>query len=141
MFHPRQIPKAGAILICLAAAAIQAASPLSASAQGLRGQEKAILDLTRANWVHFRDFNGRQLIYFTHLEVYRCGILQVRYGLNGGPLDRIYELQPCDEARPNEVTTDRPYLSLPLGTAESISILLTFEDGTESAVVTQSPVK
>lgn len=141
MFHATRIPKVAAILVGVAAAVVYAAPQPTASAQGLRGQEKRILDLTKANWVHFRDFNGRQLIYFTHLEVYRCGILQVRYSLNRGPLDRIYELQPCDETRPNEVTTDRPYLSLPLGTADSISVQITFEDGTESAVVTQSPVK
>lgn len=105
------------------------------SAQGLLGQEKKLLDLTRGNWAYFRDFNGRQLIYFTHLEVYRCGIEKVSYSLNSGALDREWKLQPCDRAKPNEVTTDRPYISLPLGTAHMVAVRLIYTDGTQSPVV------
>ncbi len=108
-------------------------------AEGLRGQEKKLLKLTMSNWVHFRDWNGRQLIYFTHLEVYRCGIRKVQYSLNSDALDRTYELQPCDPKEPNTVTTDKPYISLPLGTARSISVQITFEDGMQSEIVRQKP--
>ncbi len=111
----------------------------TAWAQGLRGQEKQILGMTEGSWVHFRDFNGRQLIYFTHLEVYRCGITKVRYSLNSDALDQEYALQPCNPENPNAVTTDRPYISLPLGTAQSISVEITFEDGTKSGIVRANP--
>lgn len=122
--------------ICLLAAILvmpPAAGNLSA--QGLLGQEKKLLDLTRGSWAYFRNFNGRQLIYFTHLEVYRCGIEKVSYSLNSEALDREWELQPCDRAKPNEVTTDRPYISMPLGTAHSVAVRLTYTDGTQSPVV------
>ena len=108
-------------------------------AEGLRGQEKQLLGMTEDSWVHFRDFNGRQLIYFTHLEVYRCGITKVRYSLNSDALDQEYSLQPCNPENPNAVTTDRPYISLPLGTAKSISVEITFEDGTKSGIVRKTP--
>lgn len=110
-----------------------------AGAEGLRGQEKQILGMTESSWVHFRDFNGRQLIYFTHLEVYRCGIVKVRYSINSDALDQEYSLQPCNPENPNAVTTDRPYISLPLGTAKSISVEVTFEDGTKSGLVRKTP--
>ncbi len=104
-------------------------------AQGLLGQEQKLLDLTRGSWAYFRDFNGRQLLYFTHLEAYRCGISQVRFSLNGDALDREWKLQPCDPKDPNKITTDKVYLSFPLKTARSVSIRLTYNDGKESPIV------
>ncbi len=119
----------------LTALALTSESFYRVAAQGLAGQEQKLLDLTRGSWAYFRNFNGRQLIYFTHLEVYRCGITQVRYSLNGDALDREWKLQPCDPAKPNQVTTDKVYISLPLKTAQSISVRLTFKDGRQSPIV------
>ena len=106
-----------------------------ADAQGLLGQEPRILGLTKGSWAYFRDYNGRQLIYFTHLETYRCGISQVRYSLNSDALDHEWKLQPCDPKAPNNITTDKPYIALPLGTASSIAVQLTFNDGSKSHLV------
>jgi hypothetical protein len=106
-----------------------------AFAQGLLGQEPKILDMTRGSWAYFRDYNGRQLIYFTHLEAYKCGIAAVSYSLNSDALDKSWKLQPCDLKKPHNVTTDKPYISLPLGTAKSITVHLTFNDGAKSKVV------
>lgn len=106
-----------------------------AQGQGLAGMEPKILDMTRGSWVYFRDYNGQQLIYFTHLEVYRCGIEKVSYSINSVALDREWKLQPCDPDKPNQVTTDQPYIALPLGTGRNIAVQLTFVDGSKSAVV------
>ena len=107
--------------------------PACALAQGtLEGQEKHVLNLTKGSWAHFRDYDGQQLIYFTHLEAYRCAIDAVRYSLNGDSLDHEWKLQPCDPDQPNAITTDRPFIALPLGSAESISLQLTFPDGSTS---------
>lgn len=106
-----------------------------ATAQGLVGMEQKILDLTKGSWVYFRDYNGRQLIYFTHLESYRCGIEKVSYSLDSDVLDSEWKLRPCDPMKPNEITTDQPYVSLPLGTAQAVTIQLTFADGSKSAMV------
>ncbi len=105
------------------------------SAQGLLGQEPKVLDMTRGSWAYFRDYNGRQLIYFTHLEAYKCGISSVSYSLNSDALDKIWKLQSCDLKNPHNVTTDKPYISLPLGTAKSITVQLTFNDGAKSKIV------
>lgn len=55
-------------------------------------QMKQILNMTQNNWVSFRDFNGKQWIYFTHLESYSCGIKEVRYSINSDDLDKVWEL-------------------------------------------------
>lgn len=108
-----------------------------ASAQGMPPQQiKQILDLTKANWVSFRDWNGQQLIYFTHLESWKCGIDFVFYGLNDGPLDQMWELDACDPANPNAVLKDKPYIELPLNSVQFIKVQLIYPDGTKSSVET-----
>lgn len=102
-------------------------------------QIKPVLNMTKDNWVSFRDYNGKQLIYFTHLETYTCGIQQVRYSINSDVLDQTWELQPCDPNNPLEITKEIIYLSLPLGTAKSIAVKLTFTDGSESEIVRKTP--
>lgn len=98
------------------------------------GQEKPILEMTEANWIALRDFNGQQLVYFTHLESWRCGIAQVRYSVNSDALDQVWQLQPCDQQNPNAVTTDKPYIAFPGGSVQSVAVQLTYRDGTTSQV-------
>ena len=102
-------------------------------------QMKQILNMTQNNWVSFRDFNGKQLIYFTHLESYTCGIKEVRYSINSDDLDKVWELQPCDSKNPMAVTKDIIYLTMPLDTAKSIAVQVTFIDGTKSEIVRKNP--
>jgi len=117
--------------------ALSAASAGPAAAQGMPPEQiKNILDLTKTSWVSFRDWQGQELIYFTHLESWKCGIDYVFYGLNGGPLDREWLLDECDPNNPNVVLKDKPYIELPLGSAQSISVQLIFKDGTKSTVET-----
>ncbi len=102
-------------------------------------QMKQILNMTQNNWVSFRDFNGKQLIYFTHLESYTCGIKEVRYSINSDDLDKVWELQPCDTKNPMAVTKEIIYLTMPLGTAKSIAVQVTFADGMKSEIVRKNP--
>jgi len=102
-------------------------------------QMKQILNMTQNSWVSFRDFNGKQLIYFTHLESYTCGIKEVRYSINSDDLDKVWELQPCDTKNPMAVTKDIIYLTMPLGTAKSIAVQVTFADGTKSEILRKNP--
>jgi hypothetical protein len=100
---------------------------------------KKILNLTQNSWVSFRDFNGKQLIYFTHLEAYTCGIKAVHYSINSDDLDKVWELQPCESKGISGVKKELIYLTLPLGTAKSIAIQLLFVDGTKSEVIHKNP--
>lgn len=126
-------------LLAFAATLPNLAAALSqpALAQGMPPEQiKTVLDMTKANWVSFRDWQGKQLIYFTHLESWTCGIDYVFYGINGGALDQIWELAPCDPDNPNAVLKDKPYLELPPGSVESIDVQLIYPDGSKSPVQT-----
>jgi hypothetical protein len=126
-----QLFKSAALCLSLALAPLSTA----ASAQGMPPEQiKQILDLTKANWVSFRDWQGQELIYFTHLESWKCGIDYVFYGLNDDPIDQEWQLDACDPDNPNVVLKDKPYLELPAGSAQSINVQLIFKDGTKSAV-------
>ncbi|ASP33616.1 hypothetical protein [Labrenzia sp. VG12] len=121
--------------LCLGLALSSAAIAAPASAQGMPPEQiKQILDLTKANWVAFRDWQGQELIYFTHLESWKCGIDYVFYGLNDGPIDQEWELEACNPDNPNAVLKEKPYLERPAGSTQSISVQLIFPDGTKSQV-------
>jgi hypothetical protein len=102
----------------------------AAVAQGLTGMEKQVLPMTKASWIAFRDYDGRQLIYFTHLVAYRCGLSEIRYSLDSEALDQRFALPPCDPQRPNEIPADfAPYLTLPLGGARTVTVQPIYSDG------------
>ncbi len=98
-------------------------------------QQKQILQQMPTNWVEFREFNGT-LIYFTTLVTYRCAIAELRYGLDDGkPLQR-YDLPQCDARDPFSVPEGaKLYLNAPPKT-KSISLQITWRDGTQSEVST-----
>lgn len=102
-------------------------------------QMKKILGMTQRSWVSFRDFNGQQLIYFTHLEAYTCGIKEVRYSINSDALDKVWTLQPCKDDGISSIKKDLIMLKLALDTAKSIDVQLIFVDGTKSEVLHKKP--
>ena len=113
----------------------------AASSAGLLGQEKQILPMTRANWVAFRNYDGKQWIYFTHLIVYRCGLREIRYSIDSDWLRERFPLPPCDPDNPNafDPVAYPPYLVLPAGSAATISVQLVYTDREESEVVRFAP--
>jgi hypothetical protein len=92
---------------------------------------KPILQMTKGNWVAVRKYDGQDLLYFTHLEVFRCGLSQIRYIINDDK-PKVWDTEPCegDEVF-SEIGADRlPYDTLPLGSVERVRIELTYDDGT-----------
>jgi hypothetical protein len=104
----------------------------AAGAQGLTGQEKQILPLIKANWLAFRNYSGRQFIYFSTLLAYRCGLSEIRYSVNSDALDLTFPLPPCDPAQPQalDATKYPPFVTLVLGTAKQATVRAIFKDGT-----------
>ncbi len=110
-------------------------------AQGLTGQEKQILPLIKANWLAFRNYSGRQFIYFTILLAYRCGLSEIRYSVNSDALDRTFPLPPCDPAQPQALDAAKypPFVTLALATAREVTVRVIFKDGSATDTVRFKP--
>jgi hypothetical protein len=97
---------------------------------------KPILAVTRANWVAVREFNGQDLLYVTHLWSWRCGLVEMRIGINGNPPE-IWPLPPChmDQPTPNMITESDglPYRSFGRGQVALIEVHLTYDDLTSES--------
>jgi len=127
-----------------------ASVPATASATGLTAEPQTptgqfttatevrpILEATRANWVAVREYDGRDLVYVTHLFSWRCGLYGLRISVNGGPA-QDWPLPPCHTgtAQPNAITGDDglPYWEFPLGHVQSLQLEILYDDlGTDSA--------
>lgn len=113
----------------------------AATAQQAPGFAKRALELTRDKWVAFRNFNGRQLIYFTQIVTYKCGLKEVRYSFNTRDVAERFQLPRCDPQNPFRLDpqNDKIYLSLAPGTVGTMSVQLVYGDGTASKVHTFAP--
>ncbi|MET0719241.1 MAG: caspase family protein [Tardiphaga sp.] len=98
----------------------------------IRDQRK-ILDMTANSWLSFRDYNGL-LMYYTHLTSYRCAIREARIGIDSTVPDKVLKLPPCDMRDPSAIPHDAQlFLKLPSST-RSVSVELTFRDGSVSEI-------
>ena len=92
---------------------------------------KPILDATKGNWVAVREFNGQDLLYVTHLWGWRCGLAAMAISVNDEPMQN-WPLPPChmQYATPNAILDDDglPYLTLRLGSEQSITIQVVYDD-------------
>jgi hypothetical protein len=106
---------------------------------------KAMLDANRQpGWVQFREFAGKQLIYFTALQTMRCRLSEIRYSVNSEALDQRFPLGTCDPQQPFNVPADDPegryiYLRLGPGEAKTLTIQVVWADGSGSEIVTYRP--
>ncbi len=94
---------------------------------------KPILTATKASWIAVREYDGQDLLYFTNLLSWRCGVTSVSYAVNGGEAVDL-EMEPCheDTAQPNALLMETilPFVNLPLASVETVSVTVTFDDAT-----------
>lgn len=97
--------------------------------------QKSTLGMTRNSWVAFRDYDGKVLLYFTHLLTSRCALSRVEYGLNSEATPNNFELPACDAKNPYNVPEDgKIYIEVPAD-SKFVSVKLTYADSTTSEVV------
>ena len=95
---------------------------------------KPILSVTKPQWIAVREYDGMDLVYFTNLLAWRCGVQTVAYGLNGAAPDTLLVFEPCYEAepQPNALKMDQgvmPFIKAALGSVQSVTVLVTYDDG------------
>lgn len=92
---------------------------------------RPILEATSGNWVTVREFNGQDLVYVTHLWSWRCGLVEMRVGINGAPPE-VWPLPPCHEQQPSPnmilESDGLPYRPYTLGSVGLIEVQLTYDD-------------
>ena len=90
-----------------------------------------ILEMTRGSWVALRAWEGAELLYFTHIEGWRCAVGGVRYSINdAAPVE--WQLAPCQVGTPvpNALPdTHLPYIRLPAGALQEITVVIEMKDG------------
>lgn len=101
---------------------------------------RPILTATIPNWVAIRNYEGQDLLYFTHLLSWRCGLWEIRYGLNGAPPETVVPMEPCheDTASPNamvDMDNFSIFITAPGGSIESVDIEIDYDDGTSDAQI------
>ncbi len=106
----------------------------SAGAFTTTAEVKPILNATKSNWIGVRAFNGHDLVYFTQIEAWRCGLDGVKYGINSDTADQTWTLEKCyeNEGSPNAMQQEGrlPYITLPAGSVKRVTIKLIYDDGT-----------
>ena len=101
---------------------------------------KQALKATKGNWIAFRNYSGRQYVYFTHLLSWKCGISELHYSINGRGLEKRWEMPHCNPHVPYNIgPKTKTHLTFPLGGAKSVSIQVVFKDGSKSPVRTFGP--
>jgi hypothetical protein len=94
-------------------------------------QGKQILEVTKGSWLSFRDYDGKVLLYFTHLMSYRPVIKEIRYSLDSEALDQNFKFKPSDKMY---VAGDSiPYITVPAN-CQYAAVQITYKDGTKSDV-------
>ena len=74
------------------------AHPLLAQSMTTAAEIRPILTATKPQWVAVREYDGKDLVYFTNLLAWRCGVTSVSYGLNGAAPETVLPMEPCYEA-------------------------------------------
>jgi len=88
---------------------------------------KDTIDMVRTQWVSWRNYGGRKLVYFTFLHMHACALQKVEYGFSGNP-DRVWPLPACQGATMTISADDNVLLYAP-PEAKEIVVRLTFVDG------------
>ena len=92
---------------------------------------KPILTATKGSWVAVREYDGKDLLYVTHIWGWRCGLKAMAISVNGEAMQN-WPLPPCHMkyTTPNAMLEDDglPYLSLRLGAVETIDIQIVYDD-------------
>lgn len=93
---------------------------------------RPILDITRTQWVAVREWEGRDLLYFTHLLTWRCGLTRIEYSVNSTVADQVWRFTPCDSTAANPMALPPEqviYKGYELNSIQNVTVKITYDDG------------
>lgn len=117
--------------ICIAVIGLLiVAAPVQAQRFTTQEEVQPILEMTRANWIAVGTATGQDLLYFSHILGWRCGLSHLRYRVNGAAEMTDFEMEPCytELMTPNSIR-ELPFVAFGLNTLEEIEVELEFPDG------------
>jgi hypothetical protein len=97
-------------------------------------QGKMLLNQTRTAWLSFRDFDGKTLLYFSHLISYRGSLSEIKYGIDSDQPTESFPFPEYD--KPGFAPTDsstNTYIEIPSDT-QYVTAQITFKNGDKSSV-------
>ena len=105
---------------------------------------KTMLEANKTSgWVQFREYNGKQWVYFTPLVTLKCRLKEIRYSINSPDLDKVFPLVACHPALPFSLPTDAGVeaiaLSLSSNFVQKLTVQVVFEDDSESEIMVYEP--
>lgn len=124
-------------MLAALAAALTAGLASAGQAQNFTtaAEVKPILSATKANWVALREYEGQDLLYFTQLMSWRCGLSEARYAVNGAAAV-FWPLGDCQDGtdQPNAILPDsQVYASFALGSVAEVTVTVVYDDGSEDS--------
>ena len=102
------------------------------------GEVGPILEMTKANWSAVREYDGQDLVYFTHILSWRCGLKGAKFSINDAPLQDL-EMPDCHMKfkQPNVLIDEEPLLTYrryELGSVNTVRIDVLLDDLTVQSV-------
>ncbi|SMP13263.1 hypothetical protein [Shimia sagamensis] len=94
------------------------------------GEVRPILDATKTSWIGVREFDGQDLVYFTHLLAWRCGLYEVQYSINDGAAE-VFPIPECPPDIENAMAIPEDtqiFVTQPLGSVETVDVTLLYDD-------------
>lgn len=94
-------------------------------------------------WIQFRNYDDKQLVYFTALQTLHCRLSEIRYSINSKELDQRFELVKCNPQQPFNLPPDSGaediHITLKSGEAATVAVQVVWEDGRESEIAVYEP--
>ncbi|WP_417257724.1 hypothetical protein [Celeribacter sp.] len=128
----------GAALLLAVPMALPFASPVAAENFTTAAEVRPILEVTKPQWIAVRNYEGKDLLYFTNLLAWRCGVSQIFYTVNGGA-EAEFMPEPCyeDESTPNALkgdTLESLLVAFEPNSIETVDVRVIYDDGVEDSV-------
>ena len=97
---------------------------------------KPILTSTKSHWAAIREYDGKDILYFSNLLGWRCGLLQISYSINDGPA-QILPMEEChlNTGQPNAMTMEShmPFVNFELGSLKTVKIMIVYDDASQDS--------